>query len=71
MIKKNKFKGVGTKKNELCGIFRRGGFSSKINFNDHFKEEIKIRLNNGQNKLLVLCIFIYKYLKNIKKVIKS
>ena len=64
---KNKLDGIGTRKDELFGIFRRGGFSSQINFYDHFKEEIKIRLNNGQNKLLVLCIFIYKYLKNIKK----
>ncbi len=70
MIKKNKLDGIGTRKDELFGIFRRGGFSSQINFYDHFKEEIKIRLDNGQNKLLVLCIFIYKYLKNIKKIIK-
>ena len=32
MIIKHKLKGVGTKKNELFGIFSRGGFSSKINF---------------------------------------
>jgi glycosyltransferase involved in cell wall biosynthesis len=32
MIVKHKLKGIGTKKNELFGIFARGGFSSKINF---------------------------------------
>ncbi len=68
MIVKDKLKGVGTKKNELFGVFRRGGFSSKINFFDHFLEEIRIRLDNGQNKILVLMIFIYKFLKNISKL---
>ena len=68
MIVKHKLKGVGTKKNELFGIFRRGGFSSSIPFRDHFLEEINIRLDNNQNKFLVLLIFIYKYLKNINKL---
>ncbi len=68
MIVKEKLKGVATKKEELFGIFRRGGFSSKINFYDHFAEEIKIRIDNGQNKLLVLMIFIYKFFKNINKL---
>ena len=68
MIVKNKLKGIGTKKKELFGTFRRGGYSSKIKFLDHFIEETVIRLDNGQNKLLVLLIFIYKYLKNISKI---
>lgn len=68
MIVKEKLKGVGTKKNELFGIFRRGGYSSQINFYDHFIEEIRIRLDNGQNRILVLMIFIYKFLKNISKL---
>ncbi len=68
MIVKKKLKGIGTKKEEVFGTFRRGGFSSKVKFYDHFKEEIKIRLDNDQNKLLVLLIFIYKYLKNITKI---
>ena len=67
MIVDHKMKGVSTKKNELFGTFRRGGFSSKINFLDHFFEEIRIRLNNKQNKFLVLFIFIYKYIKHKKK----
>ncbi len=68
MIVKKKLKGIGTKKNELFGIFRRGGYSSKIKFIDHFFEEIQIRLDNGQNKFLVLMIFIYKYIKHFKKI---
>ena len=68
MIVKNKLVGIGTKKNELFGIFRRGGFSSTIKFRDHFFEEISIRLDNNQNRLLVLIIFLYKYLKNLRKI---
>ena len=68
MIVKKKLKGIGTKKNEIFGTFRRGGYSSTINFFDHFMEEVKIRLNNGQNRILVLIIFIYKYIKNISKI---
>ena len=68
MIVKKKLKGIGTKKSELFGIFRRGGYSSKINFYDHFLEEIRIRLDNDQNKFFVLLIFMYKYIKNISKL---
>ena len=68
MIVEHKLKGIGTKKNELFGIFRPGGFSSKIKFIDHFFETIKIRLDNKQNKFLVLVIFILKFLKNIGKI---
>lgn len=68
MIVVHKFKGIGTKKNELFGIFKTGGFSSKIKFIDHFFETIKIRLDNKQNKFLVLFIFILKFLKNIRKI---
>ena len=41
MIVKHKMKGMATKKKELFGTFRRGGYSSQINFYDHFMEEIK------------------------------
>jgi len=68
MIVKKKLNGIGTKKNEIFGTFRRGGFSSKIDFTSHFFEEMKIRIDNGQNKLLILIILIYKFLKNINKI---
>ena len=71
MIVKYKLNGIGTNKKNIFGVFRRGGYSSKINFLDHFKEEIKIRVDNKQNKLLILIIIIYKLLKNIKNIIKS
>ena len=70
MIVKKKLKGFSTKKNELIGIFRRGGFSSKIQFRKQFKEELMIRFDNGQNLVLISLIAIYKILKNFKKLIK-
>ena len=68
MIVKHKLKGVATKKNEVLGIFRRGGFSSKVNFFDHLSECTKIRIDNGQNKFVVLLTFLLKYLYNINKI---
>tara|TARA_B100000902_G_scaffold393715_1_gene448512 strand:+ start:796 stop:1545 length:750 start_codon:yes stop_codon:yes gene_type:complete len=68
MIVKHKLKGIGTKKNELFGIFARGGFSSKINFFDHLVECTKIRLDNGQNKIIVLITLIFKFISNIKRL---
>ena len=68
MIVRYKLKGIGTKKNELFGIFRRGGYSSKVKFIDHLFETTKIRLDNGQNKFLILVIFILKFFKNFKRL---
>ena len=68
MIIKHKMNGVATKKNEIFGIFRRGGYSSKISFIDHFFEEIKIRIDNKQNRFLILFVFIYKFIKNLNKI---
>jgi len=70
MIVKKKLRGFSTKKNELIGIFRRGGFSSKIQFRKQFKEELMIRYDNGQKLVLISLIAIYKILKNFKKLIK-
>jgi len=68
MIVHHKLRGISTKKHELVGTFRRGGFSSKVVFFDHFMETIKIRLNNRQNKILVLIILIVKFIKNLNKL---
>ena len=62
-------KGIGTKKNEIFGIFRRGGYSSSISFKDHFIEEIKIRKDNGQSLFTLLIIIIYKTIKNLSRLI--
>jgi glycosyltransferase involved in cell wall biosynthesis len=68
MIVHKKLKGVGTKKNEIFGVFERGGFSSKINFLDHMMECTKIRLDNKQNKFVVLLTLIFKFITNLKRL---
>tara|TARA_B110000008_G_C16962062_1_gene560552 strand:+ start:135 stop:869 length:735 start_codon:yes stop_codon:yes gene_type:complete len=68
MIIKYRLKGIGTKKNELFGIFQRGGFSSNVNFYDHLVECTRIRLDNKQNKIMVLITIIIKYLFNLKRL---
>ena len=68
MIIKHKLVGVGTKKSELFGVFQRGGFSSKIKFFDHLVECTRIRLDNNQNKIMVLITIIIKYLFNYKRL---
>ena len=70
MIKKYKFKGMATKKNEVFGIFRPGGISSKLDFWDHFYEKNQIRIDNKQNKYLIFIMVILKILFNHKKLNK-
>ncbi len=70
LIVKKKMLGMATKKNEVVGIFRRGGFSSTIKFRELFKEEIKIRYNNGQNILLLLVITMYRAIKHLDKLFR-
>ena len=66
LIVHNKFKGIATKKNEIFGIFRPGGISHTLNKEDHFFEKIQIRIDNKQNKLFILMMFVVKYLINLK-----
>ncbi len=70
MIKHHKLDGVGTNKNELFGIFNRGGFSSKQKFKDHIYESSVIRLNNGQSKFFVILSALAKILYNKKRLDK-
>jgi len=67
MIVQHKMKGISSKKDEIFGIFRRGGFSSTASFKKKFYEEILIRYNNKQNIILILLIIIYKILFNFKR----
>ncbi len=68
MIVHHKMKGFASKKNELFGIFQRGGFSSKIDFFDHLMECTRIRLDNKQNKFIVLITIIIKFIFNHKRL---
>jgi glycosyltransferase involved in cell wall biosynthesis len=68
MIVHHKMKGISSKKNELFGIFQRGGYSSKVNFFDHLVECTRIRLDNKQNKFMVLITIIIKFIFNLKRL---
>ena len=68
LIKKNKQRGISTKKDEIIGIFETGGFSSKYGVFKHIWEETLIRLNNRQNKFVVFTILILRLLKNFYKL---
>lgn len=68
MIVKHKFKGVGSKQNELFGIFARGGYSSRVPMIERTLEELLIRKNNGQNVISLLIIFFIKIIFNYKKL---
>ena len=68
LIIKNKIKGIATKKNELIGIMKSGGYSSRIKFIYHLIEEIKIRLYNGQNIFFLFLIFFNAIIKKIFKL---
>ncbi len=67
MIIKNNMIGMATKKNEIIGEFRQGGISSQIKYLDFLKENNKIRINNGQNKLYVYFIFLLRALRNFNR----
>ena len=70
MIVKHKMKGMATKKNEIFGNFRQGGLSSRINYIDFLKENNQIRLDNGQNKIIVFGIFALRLLRNFRRLFK-
>ena len=68
LIVKNKKKGTITKKEELISTFDLGGYSSRLSLLEHMLEETNIRINNGQNKLVVLLIFILKFFRHFSKI---
>ena len=65
LIIKNKIIGGSTKRSQLIGEVQKGGYSSKISFTDHVIEEAKIRLDNDQNKLVILAIILNSFFKKI------
>ena len=68
MIVKMKMTGLCTKKNEIVGLVKSGGFSSKFTYLDHLIEETRIRIHNQQNIIWVILIFLIHYFKNLKKI---
>ncbi len=69
MILKYKLIGKASKKHEIFGNFRLGGFASKISYRKHLRDLNNIRINNNQNKFYVFLIYLYKILKNPRKFI--
>ena len=53
------------------GKFRKGGFSSKINYIEHLQDLNKIRLSNGQFGIFVYALYFYKLIKNFKRVVQA
>ena len=68
LIKQHKYLGISTKKDELISTFEAGGYSSKLSFFEHVSEETLIRINNGQNKIIVLIIFFLRCIFHFKKI---
>tara|TARA_B100000963_G_scaffold254866_1_gene223483 strand:- start:2069 stop:2791 length:723 start_codon:yes stop_codon:yes gene_type:complete len=68
LIVTNKKKGMITKKDELISNFDKSGYSSKLSLFEHMIEETNIRINNKQNKIIVLTIFILKFFKHFFKI---
>lgn len=68
MIKKHKFKGCQTSKSEVISKFASGGFSSKYSFFEHVCEETIIRINNNQNKIFVIILFLMRCIRHFRKI---
>ena len=68
LIKKNNYKGISTKKNEIIGVFESGGFSSRYGVFKHIWEETLIRLHNQQSKIIVLTILVLRLFRNSYKI---
>jgi hypothetical protein len=60
---KHNLKGASTLKNQLIGIVASGGFSSKVSFFGHLKEEVQIRFDNKQNIFFIIIIFLNTLIK--------
>ena len=71
MIVKLKMIGTSTKKNEIMGFFSPHGISSKLRYIDYLNENTRIRLENGQNKIIVWIIHFLRLSKRIFRVIKE
>lgn len=69
MIVKHKLKGINSKGKEVFGDLGDSGFSKKHNFFETLSNEIKIRNDNGQNKLILIYIIIGKSLTKLFNLI--
>ena len=68
MIVKYKMNGTITKKDEIISKFDLAGYSYEMSLFEHMLEEINVRINNKQNKIIVLSLFILKFIKHFFKI---
>ena len=71
MITNFNLNGLPTKKNEILGEFKKGGFSSKVNYIDHLKDLNKIRIDNNQSKFFVMFLYLIKIVKKPLKFLNA
>ena len=71
MITNFNLNGLPTKKNEILGEFKKGGFSSKVNYIDHLKDLNKIRIDNNQSKFFVMFLYLIKIVKKPIKFLNA
>ena len=64
MIVKYKMKGLATKKKEVIGTFKLGGYSQKVTMLEHIIEEAQIRIKNRQNIIYVLALSFLRLIRN-------
>ena len=69
MIVKLKMNGMATNKNELIANFRPGGLSETLHWFKGLLIESKIRINNKQNFIIVLILFILHFINRFRNKI--
>ena len=71
MIVKKKMNGMATDKKDLIGYFRSGGISDQIKYIDYLNENTQIRMDNGQNFIIVKLIHLLRFLKRTFIILKQ
>ena len=68
MIVKYKMKGMATKKQEVIGTFKLGGYSQKLTMLEHIIEEAQIRIKNKQNIVYVYVLSFLRLIRNFNQL---
>ncbi len=66
---RSNLKGTATKKNEILGRFSMFGQSSNLNFFEKIFEEIRIRINNRQNFIKIIILYLIYIIYYFTKLI--
>ena len=69
MIVRLKMIGTSTKKNELIANFRPGGLSETLHWFKRLLIESKIRIQNKQNFIFVLILFVLTFINHFRNII--